>query len=187
MKVIICVEGPTDVIALQTFSRCLREHDADVVDLNTDNRILLMPLGGSILKYWVDRRYLSNLGCPEVHIYDNDVNSYQKSVNKINGRKDGSWAVLTNKYEIENYLHKDAILAELGIEVDPDLENLPKKVSIAYYEANKDKLDGPWKDTTTKIQLSKVYTKRMNYELLMARDTIGEIKGWFDRIGNMLK
>ena len=187
VKLIICVEGPTDVIALQSFSRCLRERHEDVVDLAADKRVLLMPLGGSILKYWVERQYLSRLGCPEVHIYDNDVKTYQKSVDEINGRTDGSWAVLTQKYEIENYLHQDAIYSELGIMVNPNLENLPKLVSEAYYEANKDKLDGRWKDNTAKAQLSKVFDKHMNYTRLMERDPMGEIKGWFDRIGNMLK
>ena len=146
-----------------------------------------MPLGGSILKYWVERQYLSKLGCPEVHIYDNDVKTYQRSVDEINARTDGSWAILTQKYEIENYLHQDAIYSELGIIVDPNLENIPKLVSEAYFEANKDKLDGRWKDNTAKAQLSRVFDKHMNYTRLMERDTIGEIKGWFDRIGTMLK
>ena len=187
VKVILCVEGPTDVIALQSFSRCLREQYPDIVDLATDKRVLLMPLGGSILKYWVERQYLSKLGCPEVHIYDNDVKTYQRSVDEINARTDGSWAILTQKYEIENYLHQDAIYSELGIIVDPNLENIPKLVSEAYFEANKDKLDGRWKDNTAKAQLSRVFDKHMNYTRLMERDTIGEIKGWFDRIGTMLK
>ena len=64
---------------------------------------------------------------------------------------------------------------------------IPKLVSEAYFEANKDKLDGRWKDNTAKAQLSRVFDKHMNYTRLMERDTIGEIKGWFDRIGTMLK
>ena len=50
----------------------------DVIDLENDKRILMVPLGGSILKYWVEKQYFRNLGCPEVHIYDNDVSGYQK-------------------------------------------------------------------------------------------------------------
>ena len=80
VQLLLCLEGPTDVIAFKAFSRCLREKYSEIVDLENDKRILVVPLGGSILKYWVEKQYFKNLGCPEVHIYDNDVNAYQKSI-----------------------------------------------------------------------------------------------------------
>lgn len=58
---------------------------------------------------------------------------------------------------------------------------------MAYYEANKDKLDGKWKDSTSKIYLSKVFTDAMTYDLLKDRDQDDEIKGWFDKIASMMK
>ena len=102
------------------------------------------------LKYWVEKQYFRNLGCPEVHIYDNDVSGYQKSIDEINSRGDNSWGTLTKKFEIENYLHPDAIKAVYNITVNTDLPNVPRQVANAYYEANKDKLDGKWKDSTSK-------------------------------------
>ena len=186
VQVILALEGPTDVIAFKAFSRCLRDKYPELIDLNNDKRILVVPLGGSILKHWVEKRYLKHLGCPEVHIYDNDVNAYQKSIDEINARGDGSWGTLTKKYEIENYLHMDAIKAIYSIEVDTDQKNVPSAVAIAYYEANKQKLDAKWKDNTSKVYLSKVFTDAMTCELLEARDPDGEIKGWFDRITSML-
>ena len=124
--------------------------------------------------------------CPEVHIYDNDVKSYQQSINEIKSRNDGSWGVLTKKHEIENYLHSDAIEAVYGVTVDTDLEDVPKRFAEAYYEANKDKLGAKWKDGTAKSKLSKVFTDKMTNDLLEDRDPEGEIKSWFDRMALLL-
>ena len=179
IKLIIHVEGPTDVIALQCFSRCLREKYPDVIDLSSDKRILLIPSGGSILKYWVDARYLENLHCPCVHIYDNDVATYQKSIDKVNTRNDGSWGVLTKKCEIENYLHPDAIKAAYDIDINTDKEKVPERFGKAY--AIKKNLDNPMGANKSKLYLSKAFDK-MTYKLLMERDTEGEIKDWFDKM-----
>ncbi len=54
------------------------------------------------------------------------------------------------------YLHFHAIKAVYNIDVDTDQQNVPAKVALAYYEANKDKLAGKWKDSTSKTYLSKV-------------------------------
>lgn len=186
VRLILCLEGPTDVVAFKSFSRCLREKYPDVIDIESDRRILVVPLGGSILKYWVEKQYFKKLGCPEVHIYDNDVRVYQKSIDEINARGDKSWGTLTSKYEIENYLHPDAIKAIYNIDVDTDQQNVPGMVALAYYEANKDKLDAKWKDGTAKLYLSKVFTDAMTCDLLEKRDPDGEIKGWFDKIASIL-
>lgn len=187
VQLLLCLEGPTDVVALKAFSRCLRTKYPEIIDLEKDKRILVVPLGGSILKYWVEKQYFRNLGCPEVHIYDNDVKAYQKSIDEINARGDKSWGTLTHKYEIENYLHSDAIKAVYNIDVDTDQQNVPTNVAIAYYEANKDKLDGKWKDSTSKMYLSKVFTDAMTCDLLEERDPDGEIKGWFEKMASLLQ
>ena len=179
IKLVIYVEGPTDVIALQCFSRCLREKYLDVIDLSSDKRILLIPSGGSILKYWVDAQYLENLHCPCIHIYDNDVAIYQKSIDKVNARNDGSWGTLTKKYEIENYLHHDAIKAAYDVDVDTDEDKVPERFGKAY--AIKKNLDAPMGANKSKLYLGKAFDK-MTYQLLMERDTEGEIKNWFDKI-----
>ena len=187
IQLILCLEGPTDVIALKSFSRCLRIKHPEIIDLENDKRILVVPLGGSILKYWVDKRYFKKLGCPEVHIYDNDVSAYQKSIDEINARNDGSWGTLTKKYEIENYLHSNAIRAIYGVDVDTDKKELPKKFAEAYYEANKERLGKMWKDATSKKHLSTVFEEAMTCDLLEERDPEGEIKGWFEKMALLLK
>ena len=184
IQLLLCLEGPTDVVAFKSFSRCLREKYPEVVDLENDKRILVVPLGGSILKYWVEKQYFKNLGCPEVHIYDNDVNTYQKSIDEINARDDNSWGTLTQKFEIENYLHSDAIKAIYDINVDTTKNDVPKLFGISYSEKNK--LDGVMKGKTAKNYLSKVFQEGMTLKYLEEIDPNGEVKRWFDRIASML-
>ena len=43
-----------------------------------------------------------------------------------------------------------------------------------------------WKDSTSKIYLSKVFTDAMTCDLLEEIDPEGEVKGWFDKITKML-
>lgn len=184
VQLLLCLEGPTDVIAFKAFSRCLREKYKGIVDLENDKRILVVPLGGSILKYWVEKQYFRNLGCPEVHIYDNDVNTYQESIDEINTRTDGSWGILTKKFEIENYLHRDAIKNIYDIDVDTNQKDVPKLFGKSY--SDKNKLDGVMKGKTAKNYLSKVFQNGMNLKYLEEIDPDGEVKGWFDRITSML-
>ncbi|MCO6465963.1 MAG: AAA family ATPase [Bradyrhizobiaceae bacterium] len=107
VKVLVCVEGPTDVAAMKCLSRVLHIHDSTLPDLSGDERVAFIPLGGSSLKHWVSEQYLKGLGKPEVHIYDNDVPAYEESVRRVNERGDGSWAQLMIKHEMESYLHGD--------------------------------------------------------------------------------
>ncbi len=185
VKLLICVEGPTDVIALKSFSRCLREKIPNVIDLNSDPRVVIIPLGGSILKYWVQRDYLKKLHCKEIHIYDNDVKSYQQVVEDVNARNNGSFACLTQKYEIENYLNSKAINDIYGIEIDTDEKGVPQLFGKAY--SQKQQFDGKMKDNTSKRYLSKVFESGMNYEYLMERDTNNEILGWFTKIKSTIE
>ena len=184
VQLLLCLEGPTDVVAFKAFSRCLREKYNEVVDLENDKRVLVVPLGGSILKHWVEKQYFKNLGCPEVHIYDNDVNTYQKSIDEINAREDTSWGTLTEKFEIENYLHPDAIKAIYDIDVDTTQNDVPKLFGISY--SDKNGWDDVMKGKTAKNYLSKVFQEGMNMKYLEEIDPNGEVKGWFDRITSML-
>lgn len=183
VKVVVCVEGPTDVVAMLSFNRCLREHYPNMLDIDTSPQVMMIPLGGSILKHWADYQYLRKMGCKEFHIYDNDVAIYQATVDVINGRGDGSWAGLTQKREIENYLHQDAINDTYGVNVETDSDGVPARFGAAY--AAQQGWSG-LKDNNAKTKLSKVFKETMNYARLAARDPNGEVKGWFDRIEGML-
>ena len=183
VKVVVCVEGPTDIEAMKSFNRCLHERYPDLIDIENSDNIMMIPLGGSILKHWADYQYLQKLHCKEFHIYDNDVASYQNTVNTINARNDGSWAGLTQKREIENYLHQDAINETYGVNVETDSDGVPARFGAAYAARM------GWaglKDRNAKPHLSKVFRESMTYERLAERDPEGEVKGWFDRIEGML-
>ena len=184
VQVALCVEGPTDVEAMKQLNRCIRETNPAIVDIATDSRIAILPLGGSSLKYWVEKRYLENLHCKECHIYDNDVKTYQKSIDAVNARGDGSWGVLTQKYEVENYLHRDAIKQVYGVDVDTTQPKVPETFGKEY--ANAQGYDAPMKANTSKTYLTKVFVEGMTGTLLAQIDPSGEVKGWFEKIGCML-
>lgn len=184
IQLVLCVEGPTDVVAFKAMNRCLREKYSDIVDLENDGRIMILPLGGSILKYWVNYQYLNKINCKEVHIYDNDVKQYQQSIDKINQRADGSWGVLTKKYEIENYLNSEAIKQIYNVDINTEEPDLPNRFAQAYFEKNKK--GAPWTASLAKKRLSKVFTDAMTCDFLEEIDPDGEVKGWFDRITQVL-
>ncbi len=190
-KVIVCVEGPTDVEALRYLSHALHVDDNTIPSLLNNSAFAFVVLGGSTLKHWVAEHYLRNLRCPEVHIYDSDVPKYGETVDEVNARTDGlgSWAVLTKKHEMECYLHPNAIMEvyEVAVDVvDQPEENrpsVPKAFAIAY-TAHKS-LDALMRDGTAKNYLTKVYPK-MTAEMIRQRDPDGEIEGWLRRIGGFL-
>lgn len=57
VKVLVCVEGPTDVVALKCLSRALHIEKSNLIDLSTDPRIAFVLMGGSTLKHWVNERF----------------------------------------------------------------------------------------------------------------------------------
>jgi len=184
VQVIVCVEGPTDVIAIKSFNRCLHERYNDLVNIEDDKRVVIMPLGGSILKHWVSQNYLSKLDCKEVHIYDRDVPNYGDTIDNLKKRSDGSWGVQTQKYEIENYLHPKAIKEVYDVEIDTTQNNVPENFAKAISE--KREFDGRMKSNRAKIYLSKVFEEAMTLDYLEEMDTCGEIKQWFEDITKML-
>ncbi len=100
VKLIICMEGPTDIEFLKNISTsCFN------FNLSSHPNILLMPLGGGNLEHWVHFKYLDKLpNIPQIHIYDRDVKKYGRFINKIN-QNPLHKAFKTDLYEIENYIH----------------------------------------------------------------------------------
>ncbi len=195
LKLIVCVEGPTDV---EFFKRLSRIIDDDLkVDFENDPRIIIIPLGGSILKYWVDNHYLRKLGLPEVHIYDGDKEDNKMKVKQINERNDGSKGFITKKREIENYVHPD-ILKEMFFLSEEELNNLIDLSKINWI-VEWDEIDiskslmkiyenRGWNIKESKIK-KKICTegiKRMSIRLFKELNAYEEIKEWFRSIENML-
>jgi putative ATP-dependent endonuclease of OLD family len=170
---LICVEGPTDVLALRCMSSALHLADPTIIDLSSDPRIAFVVLGGGTLSHWVNEHYLRPLGRPEIHVYDRDVATYAQSVADVNARGDGSWAVQTLKLEVENYLHPDAIQEGLGVVVAfGDNDDVPAIVGAA----------GGWKANTTKRKLARYAFPKMTAARINARDPGGEFEALLRRI-----
>ncbi len=117
LKVIVCVEGPTDVAFMKNLCRtCVEDVD---VDLESDPRVLIIPLGGSILAHWVTNDYLRKLGKTEFHLYDRDDDcKYQCCCDEVNARGDGSCGCLTAKRTIENYAHPAVVKSIFTLPTD---------------------------------------------------------------------
>jgi hypothetical protein len=190
VKVLLCVEGPTDVSAFRCLSNALHAIDPTLPNLAVDERVAFVVLGGSTLKHWVAEHYLKMLHRPEVHIYDSDVAKYAVSVAEVNQRTDGSWAVQTAKHEIESYLHADAIAEAFGVQVvvpdsvDVNGDALPRIFAMAYSTAQN--FNGVMGDDKAKLRLCNKAFPRMTAARIRERDPANEVEGWFRRIGAML-
>lgn len=190
IKVLLCVEGPTDVDALKCLSSALHSADPSVLDLSSDGPVAFIVLGGSTLKHWVAEHYLKALGRPEVHIYDSDVAAYVAAVAEVNQRTDKSWGVQTIKHEIENYLHPDAIRDAFGVEIvipdqfDANGDAVPTIFAKALHALNP--VGQPINDGTAKKLLASKAFPHMTAAMLKDRDPAGEVEGWMRRIGAML-
>ncbi|MCE4551145.1 ATP-binding protein [Xanthomonas hortorum] len=189
IQVLVCVEGPTDVLAIKALSNALHEADSTLPNLGTDSRVAFVVLGGGTLEHWVNQHYLRGLGKREVHIYDGDVPAYADSAEQVNGRGDGSWAVITIKHEIESYLHKDAIALAFGFEIevtDHPIEGkaTPKVFGEAF--AAQRGHGAPLGDKKAKAKLADRAFPRMTCAMLDERDPSGEVRDWMRRLGGML-
>ncbi|MES2069863.1 MAG: ATP-binding protein [Pseudomonadota bacterium] len=201
VKALVFVEGSNDIEFLERVSAMLKPSVADAVDFTTDNRVALVPLGGGSLKHWVAKHYLSKLGIPEVHLYDRDDDvppKYQPECDAVNARTDGSWAAITAKRELENYLHSDAITEGMdGIAITfTDTCDVPLKVAEAVHLASESVK--PWAEVLAdgkaldkkvglaKKRLNREAASRMSPERLAHIDPAGEVSGWLRRIHGML-
>lgn len=190
VKVLLCVEGPTDVAAFKALSQALHVEDRSLPNLNNDDRIAFVVLGGGTLKHWVDEYYLRALNRKEVHIYDRDVASYAEAAAKVNARGDGSWATQTTKYEIESYLHPDAIREAFNVVIevtDHPVEGkaTPRRFAEAYSAAQS--YDGIMGDTKAKLRLAERAFPLMTASRIQERDPNGEIRDWMVRLRNMIQ
>jgi len=202
VEMFLGVEGVHDVDFLKGMSRLLLDAGTGVVDLGAleeEGSIVVIPVGGSNLAAWVSR--LSPLNRTEFHIFDRDTApeddpKCQKQLDEFNAREK-CLAVATNKREMENYLHSDAIMATLGIEIEVTDEN---DVSTAVTEKIKDLPQGTVRCLSeqcnakgsrvnkrlVKYHLNHCCIQNMTLEMLDERDPDGEVKGWLQHISGAI-
>ena len=122
---------------------------------------------------------------------------YKTLADAINQR-DNCTAWHTGKRELENYIHKDLIIAVYpnyaGAGVD--FEDVPALFAQAVHEASSS--DHAWADVLTdpekmnkkvsnaKKRLSTDFAAKMTPELLTAVDPNGDVRGWVREVGAAL-
>lgn len=190
VRVLLCVEGPTDVAAFKALSKALHAEDNSLPNLENDERVAFIVLGGGNLKHWVDENYLRALNKKEVHIYDRDVASYAEAAIKVNARQDGSWAVQTTKHEIESYLHSDAIREAFNVVIEVtdhpvDGKATPRRFAEDYSAIQG--FDGIIGDTKAKLRLAERAFPLMTAARIHERDPQGEISDWMTKIRDMIQ
>jgi energy-coupling factor transporter ATP-binding protein EcfA2 len=198
VQVLVCVEGPHDVNFFTAMSRILHKQDNTLPDLDSDPRIACLPLGGSTLRQWTDRRYLKGLHLKEVYIFDRGTDAppkNQQDVDAVNGSRPDHYAVLTGKREAENYLHPDAIREEMDVTVEvTDQNSVPEAVARALHAASgspklwdelEEKTRGD-KISNAKRRLNGDVVNRMTHERLSAMDTKSEIKSFLRQVATRL-
>ncbi|MBI4164599.1 MAG: ATP-binding protein [Acidobacteria bacterium] len=207
VKLFIAVEGGTDITFLQNIATALRNDGIEIPDLEKmelDGQVIFFPMSGSNLALWSSR--LSALNRPEFHLCDRDVApperpKYQGYVDEVNGRA-GCRARSTLKKEIENYLHKDAIIAayqarQIDLPIVANFgpfDDVPREVARLVHGACADATD--WnllsderreeKEKNAKHTLCAQGPKSMNRRLLNEIDPDGDLLQWFRDISDLL-
>lgn len=196
VKLLVFVEGIHDVETLKTFSEIISQVNEGIINLRETKKVVVLPLGGSTLKGWVEKHYLKSLGLPEVHIYDGDNMSppkYQESCNMVNARGDGSKAFSTYKREMENYISHKAIKSVLDIDIAFTGQcNVPNLLAKKIHED--DVYSSPWdelkpekvkqKESKIKKRLNNEVVQAMTYEQLCEVDIDKEVEHWLLTISN---
>jgi putative ATP-dependent endonuclease of the OLD family len=194
----VCVEGSTDIEFLKNISQI--PELKSIVDLKTEEKCILIFLGGSSIQYWVNNDYLKNLNLNEIHIYDSDSNStepknrnkYRNYIIDINKRGGYNKGFTTNKAEIENYIHPELIEDEYKIKTcykendwlgKWDKSNPAKLVDS---ETKKIKEAGGTiklvSERIAKKELCEILSKKLTKNHLEELDAFEEIKLWFEAI-----
>jgi hypothetical protein len=205
VKLFIGVEGAHDIAFLKGIARVLRAEQEDVPDLaqlELDGEIIFFPFGGSNLALWASR--LQPLNRPEYHICDRDnpppaEPSYADHIAAVEAR-DGCQVSVTNKREMENYLHCDAIreaYAQNGLQINlhghfDDFDDVPLVVAERVHAAS----GGDWgalseiaraeKVKRAKRQLNGQAVVNMTAQRLTDCDPQNEVRGWLATIGQLV-
>ncbi len=194
VKLFIGVEGSNDINFLKHISSMLKKEriiNFNLDELDRKGNVIFFPLGGSNLSLWTSR--LLPLGRPEFHLYDRDTEpstpaKYQDQADEINRHKNCT-AKITNKREIENYLHEDAIrLADSKISLTvEDFIDLPLLIAQIKHENTEN--EKKWheldeKNIKKKISSAKKFlnnqvVQNMSLEMLQKRDPPNEVISWF--------
>lgn len=183
VKLVVCVEGPNDVAFLTAISRIAHRSDQTIIDIDMSQNVVILPLGGSVLKEWVNLNYLKKLNTREYHIYDSDnTDAHAIDCDRVNRRGDGSSARMTRKREMENYIHSDIVREVFGVQIEID-----DTMDVSTEISNTIRTNNPegYRPDTVKKKLNKRCAPKMTMQLLHERDPEDEVLGWLRDISNI--
>lgn len=207
VKLFVGVEGKWDMEFLRRISKMLHASDKTMPNIEAhenDGNLVFIPLGGSSLELWVSR--LEGLGRPEIYITDRDEQppknpKYQIYLTEWNSRENCE-GICTQKCELENYIHPDAIKAMLPTfpVAIGDFDDVPEMYAKSCLDAangagswdslddenEKDAEKKRKKKSNAKKQLNTVCVDNMTVDLLAASDPDSEIRGWLQKIAKHL-
>ena len=177
-KLAICVEGEFDILFLKGINAAIDELK-NIIDLEKEN-ITFIPMIGSNLTNWITRDYLGGSNIIEYHIYDKDNDGkYEKYIKKIKERDDGSMADLTERREMENYIHHSLIESHFNICVRDKVEgwDVVDVPTLVF-----DKTGREMKKSDIKRIINGQLVQGMTKEYLEEMGAYTEVKSWFEKI-----
>lgn len=203
IKVFFGVEGRNDINFLRLISKILHDEGEDIPDLGQAedmSHLVFVPLGGSSLDLWVSR--LEGFNRPEFHLMDRDTQPpeeprYKTLAEQMNCR-DNCTAWHTGKRELENYIHKDLIVADYPnyAGTGDDFEDVPLLFAQAVHETSGSNrswteiLSDPEtlgkKVSHAKKRLNTEYAEKMTPELLTRVDSNNDVRIWLKTVGAAL-
>ena len=186
-KVVVCVEGENDRNFLLNINSSICELKK-IIDLEEKEKagiICILPMDGSKLKHWIDQYALKNTNVLEFHLYDRDADKkYKDSIDKVNNRNDGSKGLLTQFREIENYVSKEIIEKEFGIQIT--LQNNENWMDINLPPKILDLLGNIMQEKDIKSKICGRCSKQMTKEKFEKLGAWDEVKSWFETIKEMV-
>jgi len=151
VKVFLGVEGKNDINFLKIISKILNNAGEDIPNLEkaeVEGKLVFVPLGGSNIELWISR--LENLNILEYYIIDRDTippvdPHYQSIADDLNSRNN-CIAKITNKKELENYIHPNVIASVYPTYAGQgdDFEDVPSLFAQAVHEASDSEIS--WAD-----------------------------------------
>jgi AAA15 family ATPase/GTPase len=203
IKAFVGVEGPNDIEYISNISSCLSTEYNDIADLRVaeqNGELVYIPMGGSTLELWTNR--LEGLQVPEVHVLDRDTPppapaKYQSAADRVNARGVHCRSFITNRREMENYIHFEAINEEFDINLTENFQafdDVPTLVAKAVHDNSEstnlwdelsEKKRGQ-KESKAKKRLNRGAIENMTQERLNVVDPDGEVLSWLSEISRHL-
>jgi len=202
IKVFLGVEGRNDINFLCGISKILREAGEDIPDLEkaqSEGHLVFIPLGGSSMDLWVSR--LEGFLLPEFYLIDRDnpppqPPQYADVADGLRSRGCTVW--ITERKELENYLHPDVIRNSYpNYEGTGDnFEDVPilfakavhdgSVAGVPWSEVSADQDKMAKKISAAKRRLNSEFVKMMTPDLLTSIDTENEVRSWLMDIATPL-